>query len=132
LTEQGVAFASLKSPILDAKDKLASSALSDEEAEFLATHIKTWVPTEWHDMRAVLEAIAAGKASPNEVVSAVRSELPSQWTDSMTQTHVSGVIARLGDIRLLRRSWQGRNVHYELGANDTVTSFMTTLVEGRS
>lgn len=132
LTEQGAAFAALKNPILDANDKKAASALAEPEAEFLATHIRTWVPTEWIDMKTVLEAVQAGKASPTEVATAVRAELPPGWSDSMVQTHVSGVIARLGEIRLLSRTWQGRNVRYELGGADYVTSFLGTKTEGHS
>ena len=132
LTEQGMAFAALQSPILDAYDKTSLSALSKDEAEFLASHIRTWVPTEWSDMRTVLEAVQAGKASPTEVAMAVRAELPPDWSESMVQTHVSGVIARLGEIRLLSRSWQGRNVRYELGEADHVTSFLKSQTEGHS
>lgn len=124
LTTEGLAFAALTNPILDGHDRKAIAALSDDEAAFLAKHIRTWVPTEWQDMKSVMEAVRSGKASPNEVAAAVRGELPDTWTESMIQTHVSGVIARLGDIRLLRRTWQGRNVRYELGASDYVTYFM--------
>ncbi len=78
----GIAFASLRNPTWTRKS--IDFAFGSRRSEFLATHIKTG-PTDWHDMRAVLEAIAAGKTSPNEVVSTVRSELPSEWTDSMAR-----------------------------------------------
>ena len=42
----------------------------------------------------------------------------------MVQTHVSGVIARLTDIRLLRRIWLGRNVRYELGDSKLLANFI--------
>ncbi len=132
LTEQGVAFAALENPILDAHDENANAALSLNETDFLVTHICTWVSTEWADMRTVLRAVQAGKASPGEVAAFVRAELPEEWTDSMVQTHVSGVIARLGDIRLLRRTWQGRNVQYHLGNESLVTTFLGSDPEGRS
>ena len=83
-------------------------------------------------MKAVLQAIQSGKASPTDVAAAVRAELPPGWSESMVQTHVSGVIARLGEIRLLSRTWQGRNVRYELGGADYVTSFLGTKTEGHS
>lgn len=130
LTTQGAAFAELENPIFDAQDKKATTALSDQEATFLATHIRAWVPTEWEDMRVVLTAVQSGKASPSEVAAAVRTELPADWSDSMVQTHTSGVIARLSDVRLLSRSWQGRNVRYELGAADNVNKFLSTDTEG--
>jgi hypothetical protein len=124
LTEQGIAFANLESPILDDQDEKAVVTLSDAEAAFLTAHIRKWVPTEWGDMRTVLMAVQSGKATPTDVSAAVRGVLPEGWSDSQVQTHVSGVIARLSDIRLLRRSWQGRNVRYELGDDAQVRSFL--------
>lgn len=126
LTEQGVAFSALQNPILDARDKKATSSLAEPEAAFLAAHIRKWVPTEWADMKSVLHAVKAGSASPTDVATAVRAELPVEWSDSMVQTHVSGVIARLGEIRLLSRTWQGRNVRYQCGEAEHVTPFLGT------
>lgn len=131
LTQQGLEFAKLTNPILDAQDKASTSALSEAESEFLASHIRMWVPTEWEDMTAVLMAIQSGKTSPSEVSTDVRAKLPETWTESMVQTHVSGVIARLGDIRLLRRSWQGRNVRYETANADYINAFLRNSNEGR-
>jgi hypothetical protein len=122
LTEQGAEFAKLDNSILDAHDEAATATLADPEAEFLISHIRRWVPTEWADMRTVLLAVQSGKATPTDVGETVRRELPENWSESMVQTHISGVIARLGDIRLLRRTWQGRNVRYDLG--DTVANFL--------
>jgi len=124
LTEQGVGFANLSNPILDAHDRKATTALSEPETEFLITHIRQWVPTEWADMKSALAAVEAGKASPTELATTMRADLPGAWTDSMVQTHVSGVIARLSDIRLLRRTWLGRNVQYQLGSADCVKKFL--------
>ncbi len=124
LTEQGAAFAEMDNPILDAHDEASAATLSADEAAFFADHIRSWVPTEWEDMRTVLLAVRAGQASPTEVGATARNALPDDWTASMVSTHVSGVIARLSDIRLLRRSWQGRNVRYELGDPAQVTAFV--------
>ena len=124
LTEQGAEFAVLENPILDIQNDSAASTLSSEEADFLVTHIQNWAPTEWDDMRTVLTAVKSGKTTPTEVGDFVRGVMPEGWSDSMIQTHVSGVIARLGDIRLLRRNWQGRNVNYELGESAHLKAFI--------
>ncbi|MBX9681874.1 MAG: hypothetical protein K2X38_24215 [Gemmataceae bacterium] len=124
LTAQGVAFAELANPVLDGQNEKTTLALSDEEAGFLAEHIRAWVPTEWADMNVVIQAVQGGKTSPAEVATEVRAQLPSEWTESMVQTHISGTIARLSDIRLLRRSWKGRNVKYELGSAEQVNKFL--------
>ena len=124
LTERGVDFTNLSSPILDAHDQKATAALSKPETEFLITHIRDWVPTEWADMKSALAAVESGRSSPTELAATMRADLPDEWTDSMVQTHVSGVIARLTDIRLLRRVWLGRNVQYQLGPADFVNKFL--------
>jgi hypothetical protein len=129
LTEQGVEFAKLKNPILDDHDRHATTSLSSPETDFLITHIRKWVPTEWSDMRSAIMAVKSGKVSPTEVATVMRADLPGQWTDSMVQTHVSGVIARLTDIRLLGRTWLGRNVQYQLGPVDSVKKFLDSNIE---
>jgi hypothetical protein len=40
------------------------------------------------------------------------------------RTHLSGLVARLADLRLLSRRWEGRNVHYELGDDTQVKEFL--------
>lgn len=71
--------------------------------------------TERHDLGIVLREIASGKGSPTELNNAVRAELPKDWTEGMMLTHISGLVARLVDLRLLRRKWDGRFVTYEIG-----------------
>jgi hypothetical protein len=61
---------------------------------------------------------------------AVRPKFPTDWSDSVFQTHLSGLIARLGEIRLLRRIWQGRNVNYQLVDQQQVESFLKVTERG--
>lgn len=124
LTEQGQKFADLKNPILDAKDLKALAAFDSAECEFLIHQIKTFVPVEREDMRIILKAVAEGKVTPVDLSAAVLPLFPKSWSPVMTRTHISGLIARLGDLRLLKRNWQGRNVNYELGEKNSVETFM--------
>lgn len=115
LTEQGLGFAQIDSPVLDAKNKKTPTALSEDETNYLVQQVLSWVPTERDDMRIVLKAVQEGRTTPSELTAAVQSEFPRDWTESVALTHISGLVARLAELRLLRRQWQGRRVTYELG-----------------
>ena len=125
LTDQGQAFADLKNPVLDG-DLKASTALDTAESEFLVDQILRYVPVERDDMRIILEAVAEGKVTPADLFGAVADKFPPDWSEVMARTHVSGLIARLGDLRLLKRNWQGRNVNYELGDRTLVEKILTS------
>jgi hypothetical protein len=130
LTDQGLAFAALENPILDKRDSKAAATLAPAESEFLANQILEWAPAERDDMRVVLQAVIGGKATPSQLTGAVRPKFPADWSDSVFQTHLSGLIARLGEIRFLRRSWQGRNVNYQLVDQPQAESFLKVTERG--
>jgi hypothetical protein len=132
LTPQGLAFAELENPILDKQDEKAETTLTAAESDFLANQIQAHTPAERNDMRTVLRAVREGKTTPSDLTDAVRKEFPEDWSAGSLQTHLSGTIARLSDIRLLRRAWQGRNVRYELGNTDHVNKFMASDTGGRT
>jgi hypothetical protein len=116
LTEEGLAFALIDNPVLDAKDKSTSTALSANETEFLVRQVLTRLLRERHDMQIVLTAVQAGRRTPSELMAGVQGQLGRDWTESMARTHVSGLVARLTGLGLLRREWEGRQVTYLLGA----------------
>ena len=124
LTDQGLAFSLLENPILDKRDKKAMSPLAEEESSFLVEQILEWVPAERDDMRVVLNAVGGGSKTPSELTGAIRGCFPQEWSDSVFQTHTSGLVARLGELRLLKRVWHGRNVNYELGDEYQVETFL--------
>ena len=70
----------------------------------------------------MLQAVKDGKKTPTELTEALRAKFPADWSDSVFQTHVSGLVARLGELHLMKRVWQGRNVNYEIG--DKVDDFL--------
>jgi hypothetical protein len=124
LTERGLEFAGLTNPILDGHNAASTATLGEAEAEFLRKQIVEYAPGELRDMRAVLGAVAGGKVTPTDLAAAVRGQFPSDWSAVVFSTHVSGLIARLADLRLLRRRWKGRNVQYSPGDNHQVTAFL--------
>jgi hypothetical protein len=131
LTEQGLSFSKLESPVLDKRDSKTAATLAPAESEFLARQVIRWVPAEREDMRVVLQAVMAGKVTPADLAAAVRPSFPADWSDSVFSTHLSGLIARLSDLGLMKRVWQGRNVNYVLGNEQQVTSFLRSETEER-
>ena len=113
LTDRGYELALIRNPILDDDLRKAVATLSDDERSLLTNQVLTYVPGELHDVRLVLGAVVAGKVTPDALFNAVRLELPAHWSDVMTRTHVSGIVARLTEMGLLRRRWEGRTVTYE-------------------
>jgi hypothetical protein len=124
LTEPGMRFAEIENPILEGREKTAPAALTDDETSFLVRQVLDWVPSEREDMRIILRAVSDGKATPAALTADVQSKLPAEWTESVSLTHISGLVARLAELRLLKRNWQGRNVTYELGDNGRVEMFL--------
>jgi hypothetical protein len=124
LTHQGVTFATLQNRVLDSADESVTDALSQEEADFLVKQILDWAHGERDDMRIVLSAVLEGNITPAQLVQSVQTKLPRHWTHGMILTHISGLVARLADLRLLERKWQGRKVEYELGERPRLDAFL--------
>lgn len=114
LSPHGVQFASLQNPILDGRFGSSVSALESEEIDFLLRHVATCVPQEHADFAAVIDAIKAGASTPQSLAAALAAYLPKSWNDGEIQTHVSGLVARMSELSLVRRRWHGRHVQYAL------------------
>jgi hypothetical protein len=114
LTESGLEFAQIRNPLLDERLEETSS-LSQAEKQFLVRQVRSFVPGELSDFVLLLTSIKSGKVSPSALLASVRESLPSEWSELMVRTHVSGLTARLADVGLIGRAWEGRNVAYQLG-----------------
>jgi hypothetical protein len=116
LTSAGVELARMDNPLIDSNDDVPppASALSEDERALFIGQIVAYVPSERRDFQTVLRAVEQGRRTPGEVLAAMRSELPAEWSDLNVRTHVSGVIARMVEGGLLSREWEGRNVHYAI------------------
>ena len=112
LTEKGLALARFVNPVLDQDIESADKALGEDEKALFVQQVLSYVPGEHADFRTVLQVIVDGHRSPKELAGAVRSHFPEDWSAGMFQTHTSGVIARLTEMDLIEREWQGRNVSY--------------------
>ncbi|MBS2023596.1 MAG: hypothetical protein JST92_14430 [Deltaproteobacteria bacterium] len=117
LTARGVEFARLPNPIADGSWETATKTLSSEERAFLIRHVRDAIPGERLNFETVLAAVAAGSDTPEELLTTVQGVLPDTWSDVMARTHVSGVVARMSELGLLQRTWEGRHVRYSLTAS---------------
>lgn len=124
LTDRGLEFARLANPIMDRRESTSTTTLDKAETAFLRQQIKEYAPGEHQDMQSILGAVSAGKVTPTGLATAVRGQFPDNWSEIVFRTHISGLIARLADLRLLRRRWDGRNVQYDLGDTQQVKSFL--------
>jgi hypothetical protein len=124
LTKEGLVFGSLENPILDSADSDVRTSLSEEEIGFFTDLILHRMSTERRDMGIVLRWVASGKGTPTDLSNAVRAELPQDWTEGMMLTHISGLVARLADLRLIKRQWDGRFVRYEIGDKERADAFV--------
>ncbi len=114
LTREGLKFACLPNPIFRASDFThVDATLSPDEREFFVRHAVPLVPTELEDYRLVIDTIQSGENSPTDQITHLSTRLPSDWSDTQIRTHVTGVVARMVDLGLLRRVRNGRHVHYE-------------------
>ena len=119
LTTTGFEFASLTNPVMDGDLAHATVALSEKEREFLVSDAIPYVSSELHDFSLVMSFVDTGHDTPNEQLELLGEQLPEDWSDTQLRTHVTGVVARMVDLGLLRRRWEGRRVQYlatELGA----------------
>jgi DNA-binding transcriptional ArsR family regulator len=124
LTDRGVKFASLPNPIIDGDKSKATETLCEAESDYLIELILEQVPFEREDMRIILRALGEGKVTPSALAEEARKHLAKDESDDVFKTQVSGLIARLGDLRLVRRRWQGRFVTYEFGNKERVEAFL--------
>jgi len=134
LTEAGWTFAALGNPILDQSSAPIQDRFSDEEKDFLLTHIANHVPAERFAYRSILEAIQTGSNSPDaldEALSKYRSKSDhGEPSSSFLSSQRSGAVSRMSDLGMIERCRSGVRVEYavtEIGKKFLAT---TSTLEG--
>ena len=116
LTEAGWSFAVMRNPILDEGKDGRQSRFSNEEIEFLISHIRNQVPIEALAYKLVLEAIAQGANTPDKLDHVLEEYLPKRehrpFTRAFLTTQRAGVISRMIDLNLVKRIRDGIKVTY--------------------
>jgi hypothetical protein len=116
LTAEGRALSRLPNVLIDGVDESASDALSELERESFLSQVWKFMPAEASNFEAVLRAVAQGVISPSELVQYLRQSSGERDSDAAFRSHLSGIVARLVDLKLLQRKWEGRNVFYSVTA----------------
>lgn len=114
LTNAGFEFAMIRNPVIDGDLAQTTRTLNGEEREFFIERAVPFLHTELTDYSLVLSFVADGHDTPNDLLDLLGKNLPAGWSDAQVRTHVTGVVARMVDLGLLRRQWQGRHVQYEI------------------
>lgn len=110
LTTLGLQFAKLENPILDKND--FNMSLSADEKHFLLGVINSKLPKEANDIHTVLKVIASGASDPKEL-SRQLATLKSELVKNELITFQSGILSRLFELGLIRRTSSGVSNKYE-------------------
>ena len=115
LTEAGLQFALLSSPVLD-PPRRPQERLSTDEVSFLLNHIRLAVPREHAAYRSVLRAIQDGAANPEKLDAAIHLMVPAgaSISNPYLSTQRAGVVSRMSDLGLVSRQREGIRVTYSL------------------
>ncbi len=114
LTEKGKQFVQLANPVLDRQDNsIPDRTLSEDEADFLLSHMRTWLPLEWERCQRVLGAISQGENGPDKLDNVLHLKEKHQSLDNIS-TERAGIVSRLTELGLVRRKRTGLKVTYSL------------------
>ena len=113
LTRAGWQLACLANPAIDGDGE---SRFSNDEIQFLLSHIAQSVPVEAFAYRTLLAAIDAGSTTPDSLDEVLERTLPARGssapTKSFRMSQRSGAISRMSDLRLVARKRDGVRVEY--------------------
>lgn len=122
LTEAGVKFACLPSPLIDdllVQGKQIEEPFSSAEVEFLLSHMQTNRPGEFEYMVSVLRFIKGGTVTPTglrqKVGAFLREKHPTiQISEKFVNTMLVGEMGRLVEMRLVRIKKDAQKSTYSL------------------
>jgi hypothetical protein len=117
LSKDGVDFSGLPNPAID--ENRFDSPLSDDEKQFLISHIRSKMPGEYDFMMAYSKTLDDGATSPSDIgtrlASYLRDHLTDQTvTDSVLTTMVYGVQSRMIELGLVMFEREGTSSNYRL------------------
>lgn len=109
-------FGHLANPVLDGQLQKLGSKFSDDERAMLLSHIFSSVPVEAFAYRAVLEAIQAGKNTPETIDATLKKYVTEDRAEKLSQSFLasqrSGAVSRMSDLGLVERQREGIRVAY--------------------
>lgn len=113
ITEAGLEFAELYSPLLD-KGSDADDPLSNDERTFYIDHVRKELSAEFNAMVDLAEAIENGIDRPDSLTEQV-AQMDDSWSESQASTIRSGLVSRMHELGLVTRERIGqRSIAYQL------------------
>jgi hypothetical protein len=116
LTEIGWQFAVMPNPVLDDSQKMPTQKFSQNEREFLISHIAQSVPVEDFAYRTILTTIKGGTNTPETIDTTLQEHVPQDTERSLSKSFLSsqrsGAISRMADLGLVERVRDGVRVFY--------------------
>lgn len=110
LSQKGVEFASLESPVID--HNRVDEVFTEAEREcYYSTLIQT-LPRELQAMCLLLNLVNEGATNPKELNEVVKHEWSSEWSEAVVSTQRSGLTARLKELGLMGKEKSGIQVSY--------------------
>ena len=118
-TPRGLDYVMAENPVMDEKEPYANLGLevgtiSPDEMDVLLECLRTHLPSEYRFMWNVLRWIEVGNNTPLTLNGKVEEIYGSKmnWNKDQSSTYRGGAIGRLGEMKLITRSWQFRSVTY--------------------
>ncbi len=120
LTEAGLHFACLENPVIDNTN--FDRSLSEKEISYYLNHISENVSGEFAAIRWLLEKLADGITSREQINSALKKEFGLKWaaSDAVINTQRAGLMARMVELGLIDRVRKGIRVFYYLSDSGKV------------
>lgn len=120
-TPRGLEYVKAENPVMDEKEPYANlgpevGTISPDEMDVLLECLRTHLPSEYRFMWNVLRWIKAGNNTPLSLSGKVEEIYGSKmnWNTDQASTYRGGAIGRLGELKLITRSWQFRSVTYQV------------------
>tara|TARA_Y100000310_G_scaffold344193_1_gene455647 strand:+ start:1739 stop:2908 length:1170 start_codon:yes stop_codon:yes gene_type:complete len=129
ITPEGLEFLQIKNQIhhfIDtAKDSDSwefqnKTSLSGEEVQFILNHIKNKIPNEYRAILQILKAVSKGYDNPSKLAQKLASYDIYGVTDKMRETNRNGVLARLVEMRMIKKERVARTSVKYLVTDDAV------------
>ena len=113
MTELGLQFTLQENPIIDQQDGWKNGiSFSDAERKILIHGIKTNLEGEMELIESVMKAVQSGRKTPTDIEEILVALAHSETEASVVRT---GLMARMTELLLVKRTKVGRNVFYETG-----------------
>ncbi len=100
-------FAKLKNPVIDSSVTDRTQKFSPTEQQILLDHIITSVPNEVFAFRAILEAVAAQKKSPEKIDKVLKAYVDDSHAQELSSSFFAsqrtGAVSRMNDLGLIVR-----------------------------